>query len=653
MPVQPSHLYPSRPPVSLHKLPPHPDLEQLKRQAKELHHAYEAGVADALAEVQRFFSVRQGEVLTLTQAQLALARSYGFESWPKLKAHVDGVTFHRLRDAVKAGDTAAVGNMLGRRPELVNYCADDDGERRLIHWAVLHNDPAMVRELMRHGADARVGIWPHRESTAAYTMAKERGLDQLVAAIEAGEAERRELMSCPNVTISPEQDKLNAAIREQRNAEAIAMLEAQGDLMKQCDREGGTPLHVACSAANAAMVDWLCDHRADARKLDIAGQSPMDRAVHSLNMRQQDRRDPALRILQRLQARGCEMTPLGAAALGDVDAIRRLYRESPGTLTGGFNWLSGGLLTAAARFGQIASVRCLLDLGLNPDEPILLGGSEDEAWSWGGPLWHSAAFGEHAIATLLLDRGADPSANVYASGWPLDRAYERGDRAMVDLLYTRGAKASVYTVCHAHDVEAAKRILEQEGDDPDVIREMVWSAACDLSLPIVQLALPRLNLAPDDPKWHDLLRQPMRRSQPPAALRPPDYRHDWRFMIMKMMLDKGPNPNIRASYGLTLLHFAATSGSAWGGEPIDDRARFAELLLDVGADPALRDELLCSTAMGWAARYGRTELVKLLIDRGIAANEPEAQPWATPLAWAMKMGHEPIAVMLRQHGATR
>lgn len=339
--------------------------------------------------------------------------------------------------------------------------------------------------------------------------------------------------------------------------------------------------------------------------------------------------------------------------MGDVEVLLRLFHERPASLTEGFNWVSGGMLTAAASFGQLASVRCLLDLGLNPDEPTLLEDCEDEAWSWGGPLWHAATFGEIEIATLLLDRGADPNANVYASGWPLDRAYERGHRAMVDLLYARGARPSVYTVCNAHDVEAARRLLDEQGHDPEVVREMVWSAATSTSLPILELALPRLNLPPDDPHWHDLLRQPMRMGEPPVAVRPADYRYGWRFTILKMMLDKDPNVNRPDHFGLTLLHFAATSGSAWGGEPTDDRTQYAALLLDAGADPSLRDELLESTAVGWACRYGRLELVKLLIARGVPVNEPDAPTWATPLAWSIKMGHPAITALLREHGATR
>ena len=639
----------SQSPVSLRKLPQRPDIDQLKRQAKELRHAYDAGDAKAIAEVRQYFHVAADEPLTLTHAQLVLARSYGFDSWPKLKAHIDGATFARLREAVKAGDVTQTRDLLKRRPELVNYTADDDGERRLIHFAVMNDDIAMTRELMRAGANARIGIWPHRESTSAFVMATERELARLVAAIEDEEEARRESMSCPNVTITPQLDQLHGAIREHRNDDAVAMLQDDASLMKQCDRHGGSALHVACASANVAMVNWLCDRHADANKPDMAGHTPMDVAVHALTWRAQSRRQPCLDILQRLQSRGSETTPLAAAALADVESLRRIHREAPKHLTANDHWLRGGLLTVAVKFGQIESVRCLLDLGLNPDEPIRLDQTEDDEWSWGGPLWHAASFGERDIATLLLDRGADPNANVYASGWPLDRAYERESRDMVDLLYARGAKASVYTVCNAHDEAAAARILQDEGDEPEVVCEMLWSAACSTSLPIARLALQRLKLQPDDPKWHDLLRQPMRHGEPAEAMRSPAYQYAWRFEILQLMLDAGANPNVPAAFGLTLLQFTAASGAP----SIDDRTRFTTQLLRARADPTMRDELLESTALGWACRYGRLEMARLLLDRGSPANEPATPRWASPLAWATKMGHTDIVDLLRQHGASQ
>jgi len=54
-------------------LPPNPNLEHLKKQAK------------ALLEKLR----QQNANATLVDAQHALAREYGFASWPKLKAHIE------------------------------------------------------------------------------------------------------------------------------------------------------------------------------------------------------------------------------------------------------------------------------------------------------------------------------------------------------------------------------------------------------------------------------------------------------------------------------------------------------------------------------------------------------------------------------------
>ncbi len=42
----------------------------------------------------------------------------------------------------------------------------------------------------------------------------------------------------------------------------------------------------------------------------------------------------------------------------------------------------------------------------------------------------------------------------------------------------------------------------------------------------------------------------------------------------------------------------------------------ATLLLDAGARTDIRDDFLKSTPLGWACRWGRVELVKLLLARG-------------------------------------
>lgn len=64
-------------------LPDRPDLAQLHHQARDLQRAAARGVHEALARI-RALSPR----VTLSAAQLALAREYGFPSWMRLRAEV-------------------------------------------------------------------------------------------------------------------------------------------------------------------------------------------------------------------------------------------------------------------------------------------------------------------------------------------------------------------------------------------------------------------------------------------------------------------------------------------------------------------------------------------------------------------------------------
>ena len=60
----------------------------------------------------------------------------------------------------------------------------------------------------------------------------------------------------------------------------------------------------------------------------------------------------------------------------------------------------------------------------------------------------------------------------------------------------------------------------------------------------------------------------------------------------------------------------------------------------------LRDDLLKSTPLAWACRWGRIPLVEVLLSRGAPIHEPDAEPWATPLAWARKMNRTAIVALL-------
>lgn len=118
-------------------LQPQPDLRQIKRQAKELRDAYLIGDRDAVEEVKSHFKNPEQNHLTLQRAQLILARAYGYGSWRKLKAKIDGANVEALFAAVESNDHRAVVNLLQRRPEIVDLECPGRGEVGAIHLAAM------------------------------------------------------------------------------------------------------------------------------------------------------------------------------------------------------------------------------------------------------------------------------------------------------------------------------------------------------------------------------------------------------------------------------------------------------------------------------------------------------------------------------------
>lgn len=622
-------------PAPTRRLPQHPNLEQLRKQAKDLLERYRSGDSAAMAEIQNFDRNPNPSTFALHDAQRVLARTYGHESWPKLKAFVDGANMTRFGEAVKVGNLAQAESMLASRPELIGMDMAANDEHRALHYAVLGRDVGMVRLLMRAGADARKGIWPHRDATSALAIARDREYLDVIAVIEEEERRRREEMSCPNSTISPVQDEISAAIAQGDNGTALRLLDSDPSLIHACDCGGATPLHIAAEQTNVELLSWLIERGASVRKQDRNGFTALDRVALTA--------DPSGQTMQKIPTiarllleAGADLTIRGAVALGDAPRLRELIHAAPERLREIGS--DGGLLTLAVKHGRVETVRLLLDLGTDVDERIVLKELEEPTLSWGMPLWHAARAGQLDIARLLLDRGADPNANVYASGWPLRNAWVNNHEPVKQLLLERGAKVHPYMLAEFHDVVAAEQLLAADATE-EVASELAWSAADHGCPEIVELALRHLNWPPADPRWHWVLMQPMRGAKGKTGT------NDGHFKSMAVLLRHGVDPNV-TRFGASALHHAAADRG-----PLEDRgrARFASMLLDHGARLDLRDDLLRSTPLGWACRWGRPELVELLIQRGASVDEPDSEPWATPKAWAAKMKRDAVLTILRKH----
>ena len=111
--------------------------------------------------------------------------------------------------------------------------------------------------------------------------------------------------------------------------------------------------------------------------------------------------------------------------------------------------------------------------------------------------------------------------------------------------------------------------------------------------------------------------------------------------MAELLFAHGMNPSQADWLRIAPLHELARKGDV----------EKAAILIDHGADLDARDEDICSTPLGWAAKFGRRKMVELLLSRGAKPNLPDDPPWATPLAWAIRLGHDQIADLLKQHDA--
>lgn len=136
--------------------------------------------------------------------------------------------------------------------------------------------------------------------------------------------------------------------------------------------------------------------------------------------------------------------------------------------------------------GDVALLRCLLDLGVSPDE-------RGEFHIQGGlyfylaplPLQFAVGSGDAASVALLLERGADPNLRDRHNWRPLHHAAAAGRLDMVDLLLAAGARANIKTNQHfiIHETktpllmalagrhEAVARRLIEHGADLDAIND--------------------------------------------------------------------------------------------------------------------------------------------------------------------------------------
>ena len=194
---------------------------------------------------------------------------------------------------------------------------------QVVHHAVLARAPEMVRLLMAHGANARDGVYPHRDATTAHAIALQRGYDDIVRIIEEEEQKRRNTKS--GMTDAPAADVLFRAIASGETTRAVALMdEDPRRIHTRHIPSGASPLHAAAQALDTALVAWLLDRGADPRARMHHDLTALDVAAHRWYRTDTRRLEAVARLLL---DRGVPMTPAAAAALGDADWLRARSAE--------------------------------------------------------------------------------------------------------------------------------------------------------------------------------------------------------------------------------------------------------------------------------------------------------------------------------------
>ncbi len=149
------------------QLPVRPNLEQYKKQAKDLVKSLKTGNPEAIERIRNHHprahnlrrKVREGALtreqpanrldaefrrspFTLADAQLVIAHEYGFESWPKFKQHLEELTrkssavsnFESAVDAIITGDVATLERLLRENPELIRARSTRAHHSTLLHY---------------------------------------------------------------------------------------------------------------------------------------------------------------------------------------------------------------------------------------------------------------------------------------------------------------------------------------------------------------------------------------------------------------------------------------------------------------------------------------------------------------------------------------
>ncbi len=395
------------------QLPPRPNLDQLKRQAKEL---LQAGKANALHD-----------------AQTIIAREYGFPSWNALRDHVEALTLEfdaavgefleaatdgrrdraermlalypkiasaNLHTALVLGDASAVDTRLERDPSLATKPGGPRGWEP-IHYvcytSMAHDAPAraagvaaIARRLIALGVDPNTRFpWLHHNVRRPVLWGASRvaqSLPLVAALLDAG-ADPNDGVTLPLAASAGDIPVLEALLAHRANVDqawatdgatslyailnwsrtpdgVIWLLEHGADPNAVFAENGETPLHVVARAWDVSLAEAMVAHGAEVGRPRADGRTPYAVAELNGNRAVADwllahGASPALSEVDRLVA---------ACSRGDRAAADALLAGNPG-LRAEITDDHYIAFHQAAERGDAQALEAMLACGFDPNRP--------------------------------------------------------------------------------------------------------------------------------------------------------------------------------------------------------------------------------------------------------------------------------------------
>ena len=281
-------------------LPPSPNLDRQRKLAKALARDYWRGRPAAVARVRALHPQPPSpDAFLLSDAQLVIARGYGFSGWPQLKRKIDSLTkspAEQFVAAVEGGDIDEVRRLLQTHGDLtarINaplFAFDSPA----VH--VARSNLPLLDLLLAHGADLNArSSW-------------DKGGFGVLEQVSPEEA--------PPLMARGARVDVWAAANLGRMAEFAALVEREPALVHAKGGDGKRPLHFA---RTVDIARYLLAHGAEIDALDDDHDSTP--AQHLVGDRPE--------VAAFLVAQGARCDLLLATALGDLARVRAALDAAP------------------------------------------------------------------------------------------------------------------------------------------------------------------------------------------------------------------------------------------------------------------------------------------------------------------------------------